>query len=84
MGADSLWHWIIVIAIVLLLFGRGRVSELMGDVANGIKGFKKAMAAEEMAKDEDVKTDPPGLESAARDPGATVPTAERPAASREQ
>ena len=47
MGADSLWHWIIVIIIVPLLFGRGRVSDLMGDVARGIKEFKRAMSDEE-------------------------------------
>jgi sec-independent protein translocase protein TatA len=51
MGADSLWHWIIVILIVFLLFGRGKVSELMGDVAHGIKGFKKVMADEESEGD---------------------------------
>ena len=49
MGAESFWHWIIVAAVVLLLFGKGKVSELMGDVAHGIKGFRKAMAEEDNA-----------------------------------
>lgn len=40
----SIWHWLIVIAIVLLLFGRGKVSDLMGDVAQGVKAFKKGIA----------------------------------------
>ena len=44
MGSLSIWHWIIVIAVVLLLFGRGKISDLMGDVAQGIKAFKKGMA----------------------------------------
>jgi sec-independent protein translocase protein TatA len=44
MGSLSIWHWIIVIAVVLLLFGRGKISELMGDVAQGIKAFKKGMS----------------------------------------
>ena len=44
MGSFSLVHWIIVLAVILLLFGRGKVSELMGDVAKGIKSFKKGMA----------------------------------------
>ena len=44
MGSLSIWHWIVVIAIVLLLFGRGKISDLMGDVAQGIKAFKKGMA----------------------------------------
>jgi len=46
----SIWHWIVVIAVVLLLFGRGKISELMGDVAQGIKAFKKGMSDEETAK----------------------------------
>jgi sec-independent protein translocase protein TatA len=47
MGGLSVWHWIVVIAIVLLLFGRGKISELMGDVAQGIKAFKKGMQEDE-------------------------------------
>ena len=50
MGSLSIWHWIIVIAVVLLLFGRGKISELMGDVAQGIKAFKKGMSEDEVAK----------------------------------
>lgn len=58
MGSMSLWHWIIVIAVVLLLFGRGKISELMGDVAQGIKAFKKGMTEDEVAKVEPDKTEP--------------------------
>ena len=47
MGSFSMWHWLIVLAIVLLLFGRGKIPELMGDVAKGIKAFKKGMAEDE-------------------------------------
>ena len=48
MGSLSIWHWMIVLAVGLLLFGgRGKISELMGDVAKGIKSFKKGMAEEE-------------------------------------
>lgn len=47
MGAFSIWHWIIVLAIVVLLFGRGKIPELMGDVAKGIKNFKSGMAEDE-------------------------------------
>ena len=48
MGSMSIWHWIIVLAVGLLLFGgRGKISELMGDVAKGIKAFKKGMTEEE-------------------------------------
>ncbi|HVK92257.1 MAG TPA: twin-arginine translocase TatA/TatE family subunit [Mycoplana sp.] len=49
MGSFSIWHWLIVLAVVLLLFGRGKIPELMGDVAKGIKNFKKGMTDEEAA-----------------------------------
>jgi len=44
MGSFSIWHWIIVLAVVLLLFGAGKIPRLMGDVAKGVKEFKKGMA----------------------------------------
>ncbi|MBW7948751.1 MAG: twin-arginine translocase TatA/TatE family subunit [Pseudorhodoplanes sp.] len=59
MGSLSIWHWIVVIVVVLLLFGRGKISELMGDMAKGIKAFKKGMADDDKAADaksEPVKT----------------------------
>ncbi|MEJ1159440.1 twin-arginine translocase TatA/TatE family subunit [Prosthecomicrobium sp. N25] len=43
MGSFSIWHWLIVLVVVLLLFGRGKIPELMGDFAKGIKSFKKGM-----------------------------------------
>jgi sec-independent protein translocase protein TatA len=58
MGSLSIWHWIVVVVVVLLLFGRGKISELMGDVAQGIKSFKKGMAEDETTKAEPGKTDP--------------------------
>ncbi len=48
MGGLSIWHWLIVGAVLLLVFGgRGKISDMMGDVAKGIKAFKKGMADEE-------------------------------------
>jgi len=58
MGGLSIWHWIIVIGVVLLLFGRGKISELMGDVAQGIKAFKKGMSDDDQAAAEPAKADP--------------------------
>jgi sec-independent protein translocase protein TatA len=59
MGSMSMWHWIVVIGVVLLLFGRGKISELMGDVAQGIKAFKKGMSEDDTAaKIEPSKTEP--------------------------
>ena len=51
MGSLSIWHWIVVIAVVLLLFGRGKISDLMGDVAQGIKAFKKGMQDDDKVAD---------------------------------
>ena len=47
MGSFSIWHWIIVLVVVLLLFGRGKIPELMGDLAKGINSFKKGLKEEE-------------------------------------
>lgn len=49
MGSMSIWHWIVVALVVMLLFGKGRLSDMMGDLAKGIKSFKAGMA------DDDVK-----------------------------
>jgi sec-independent protein translocase protein TatA len=56
MGSFSIWHWLIVLAIVVLLFGRGKIPELMGDVAKGIKNFKSGMAEDEKVADADDAT----------------------------
>jgi len=50
MGSFSIWHWLIVLVVVLLLFGRGKIPELMGDMARGIKSFKKGMSDEDEAE----------------------------------
>jgi sec-independent protein translocase protein TatA len=49
MGGLSIWHWLVVGVLVLLLFGKGRFSDMMGDVAKGIKSFKKGMSEEDEA-----------------------------------
>ena len=47
MGTFSIWHWIIFLIIVLLLFGKGKIPSLMADMAKGIKSFKSNMAEDE-------------------------------------
>jgi sec-independent protein translocase protein TatA len=48
MGSLSVWHWLIFLAVALLLFGgSGKISSIMGDVAKGIKSFKKGMSDED-------------------------------------
>jgi len=59
MGGMSIWHWIIVGGVLLLLFGgKGKVSDLMGDFAKGIKSFKKGMAEDETVETKPVPSDP--------------------------
>jgi sec-independent protein translocase protein TatA len=55
MGGFSLWHILIFAIIVLLLFGGNRFSNMMGDVAKGLKSFKKGMSDE----DEQAQQRPP-------------------------
>lgn len=51
MGTFSIWHWLIVLAVVLVLFGGGgKISRMMGDFGKGLKAFKKGV------KDTEVET----------------------------
>jgi sec-independent protein translocase protein TatA len=50
MGGLSIWHWLIVMVVVLLLFGTGKVSNLMGEFGKGIKTFKQNVASEDEEK----------------------------------
>jgi len=71
MGSFSIWHWLVVGILVLLLFGKGRFSDMMGDVAKGIKSFKKGMG------EDDVPPPAPRQIDGQRAPEATpTPTAE--------
>jgi sec-independent protein translocase protein TatA len=63
----SAQHILLLLVIALLLFGRGKISELMGDVAKGIKSFKKGMADDE----EPVKPAPRTIENEAVNPDRT-------------
>jgi len=72
MGGFSLWHWLIVIAIVALLFGgKGKISGLMGDLAKGIKAFKSGM------KEDEAVVSPPPQVSPPINSAATTGTGER-------
>lgn len=74
MGSFSIWHWMVVLLVVLLLFGGGKVSSLMGDFAKGIKSFKKNMAEEDAS-----------MEASADKPTGTIsgPAGQTTAANRE-
>lgn len=69
MGSFSIWHWLIVIVVVLLLFGgRGRLSNLMGDAARGIKSFRDGL------KNDD---DPSNMDSGDANRAGSLPQSDR-------
>ncbi len=73
MGSFSIWHWVIVLAVVLILFGgKGKIPSLMGDFAKGIKSFKSGLKEEDKKVTEDGASDAPkaavSAESAAEEP----------------
>jgi sec-independent protein translocase protein TatA len=75
MGSFSIWHWLIVLAVILLLFGGGnKISGLMGDFAKGIKSFKKNMAEPDDASMEEGSSKP---NSSLAGPAANVAPASR-------
>ncbi|AWU94307.1 twin-arginine translocase TatA/TatE family subunit [Azospirillum ramasamyi] len=75
MGTFSIWHWLIVLIIVLLLFGAGKLPNVMGDIAKGVKAFKSGL------KDEEDETQPAPTQTAAQAPPAAInPAPAQPAA----
>lgn len=75
MGTFSIWHWLIVLIVVLVLFGgKGKISQIMGDVGNGLKAFKKSLRDDD--KTDDVVTEPKVL-SASAEPSVAEPARER-------
>jgi sec-independent protein translocase protein TatA len=68
MGSFSIWHWLLVILVVVLLFGRGKISDLMGDMAKGIKSFKKGLQEDSDQTDEVKAINQQQSEDAAKQP----------------
>lgn len=64
MGTFSIWHWLIVLAVVLILFGgKGKISQIMGDIGKGMKAFKKSVRDEEPAEEQIAASEPKALKS---------------------
>lgn len=81
MGGLSIWHWVIVGVVVLLLFGKGRISDVMGDLAKGISSFKRGLKDDE-AEQANRTAEPPRIASApitSADPVAEPIREDRPA-----
>ncbi|MBW0002191.1 MAG: twin-arginine translocase TatA/TatE family subunit [Hyphomicrobiales bacterium] len=74
MGSFGIQHWLIVLVVVMLLFGRGRISDVMGEFAKGIKSFKKGMADDDQAA-EAAKAAPRPVEHQPSEPASVSPVA---------
>ena len=56
MGAFSIWHWIIVLIVVLILFGgKGKLSSIMGDFGKGLKNFKDQVKSNKEIEEEEIE-----------------------------
>jgi sec-independent protein translocase protein TatA len=75
MGSFSLAHWVIVALVVLVLFGRGKISETMGDFGKGVKSFRKGLSEDDAPR-------PPAADPAAIAPPPAASEAPAPAAER--
>jgi sec-independent protein translocase protein TatA len=78
-GGFSIWHWLIVGLVVLLLFGKGRFSDMMGDVAKGLKNFKKGMSEDEQAEQRRLGAEPAPPAVPVPPPAAAAPAEPVPA-----
>ncbi|WP_426662155.1 Sec-independent protein translocase subunit TatA [Rhodanobacter aciditrophus] len=72
MGFDSIWHWLLLLVIVLLIFGTRKIGNIGSDLGNAVRGFKKAMHGDEDEKSgesqqtkEQLRADPPAASSSA-------------------
>lgn len=75
MGFTSIWHWLIVLVIVLLLFGAGKLPKVMGDLAKGIKNFKAGLKDE----GDDAAAQAPAQPSIPAQPAQPTPAPAQPA-----
>jgi sec-independent protein translocase protein TatA len=64
MGFGSIWHWVIVLVIVVLIFGTKKLKSAAGDLGGAVKDFKKAMSDDE---DKSTEESPKSLESDEQD-----------------
>jgi sec-independent protein translocase protein TatA len=58
MGFTSAWHWIVVLLVVVILFGFGKLPKAMGDIGKGIRNFKSSLSGDDAEQVEEKKTIP--------------------------
>ena len=78
MGTFSIWHWLIVLAVVLILFGGGgKIPRLMGDLARGVKSFKSGLKEGEQAEEAKPEEPVKRVSESAEKPAAAKPKAKK-------
>lgn len=82
MGFGSVWHWLLVLLVLVLLFGAGKISGLMGDLAKGIKSFKKEMSSDDSEAEPAPEPEPKVIEHKPAKPAAKPKTAKTPRAAK--
>ena len=70
MGSFSIYHWLILLVVLMLVFGKGKISDVMGDFAKGIKSFKKGMSDEDQAAEAAKAAAPRPVEHQPSEPAA--------------
>ena len=69
MGLDSIWHWIIFLVVILIIFGTGKLTKIGPDLGKAVREFKKALGGDDKdeakAGEESIKADPPAQAPAA-------------------
>lgn len=74
MGTFSLWHWLIVLAVALLLFGgRGKIKNIMGDIGQGVTAFKKGLKEPEKVEEtgQEAANEPKAIDQEPADDNST-------------
>ena len=78
MGTFSIWHWLVVLVVVLVLFGGGgKISRLMGDFGKGLKSFKKGIKEDDSAEDGAMEDVPKAIVSEQAESVDTTPEKEK-------
>ncbi|MGH8154160.1 MAG: twin-arginine translocase TatA/TatE family subunit [Rhodanobacteraceae bacterium] len=77
MGFDSIWHWLLLLVIVLVIFGTGKLTKIGPDLGNAVRGFKKALSGDEESDKADKAKAAETTEQLRADPPAAAGTAQQ-------
>lgn len=75
MGTFSFWHWLIVLLVILIIFGAGKLPKVAGDLASGIKNFRKGMSEDDKDKEKQAGA-PPVINQQNQPTGGAAPSSQ--------